>query len=209
MALFTCHGIGVPHWYGIGSVVPGSAAADKLQPGDVIRALDHAPLTIDSPPTLAERVNRGGGAPIAMTIDRNGEQRDVVIEPRQARDARGAPTWRIGVQLEARELAVPVGVVDAARRGLVYPADQAWLMASNLYRVVVGSEEADPGGPIRMVMEFRAVFRSGIEAAIRLVMALGVYLGLFLLLPVPLFDGGRLLRLPYRALTGRRSRSTP
>jgi regulator of sigma E protease len=209
MALFTCHGIEVPRWYGVGSVVPGSPAADRLQPGDVIRAFDHAPLTIDQPPTLTERVNRGGGAPIALTIDRSGEQRDVVIEPKQAKDASGAPTWRIGVQLEARDLVVPLGVVEAARRSLVYPAAQARSLIIVLHRVVVGTERADTGGPVRMVMEFQRAFRSGIETTIHLVLMLGVHLGLFLVLPIPLFDGARLLLLPYRAMTRRRSRPTP
>jgi regulator of sigma E protease len=209
MALYTCHGIDVPRWYGVGSVVPGSAAADKLQPGDVIRAFDHAPLAIDIRPTLGERVNQGRGAPVTLAIERNGEPRDVVIEPKQTTDASGAPTWRLGVQLEARELTVSIGVVDAARRGLVYPAAQARVMATALYRIVVGSESADPGGPVRMVMEFSKAFQLGIGTAIQLVMLLGVYLGLFLALPIPSFDGGRLLRLLYRAVTRRRSISTP
>jgi regulator of sigma E protease len=209
MALFTCHGIDVPRWYGVGSVVPGSPAAGQLQPGDIVRAFDHTPLTIDQPPTLADRVTRSGGAPIALTIDRNGEQRDVVIEPKQARDPSGAPIWRLGVQLEARDLAVPLGVVEAARRSLVYPAAQARFLVTTLYRVVVGTERADPGGPVRMVMEFQRAFRSGVGTAILLVMMLGVWLGLFLALPIPLFDGARLLLLPYRAMTRRRSRPAP
>lgn len=205
MALYTCHGVDVPRWYGVQRVVNGSPAADKLEPGDTILAFDHVPLIINSGPTLSERVNRGSGAPITLTIERDGEQRDVLIEPRQNKDASGRTVWLIGVNLEARELAVKPGLLDAARRGLEYPVAQARLLATALYRIVFGTEQADPGGPIRMIYELNHAFRLGITYAIQLEMMLGVYIGLFLALPIPLFDGGRLVFLLYRAVTRRRS----
>lgn len=207
IALYTCHGVDVPRWYGINRVVNGSPAADKLEPGDTVLAFDHAPLTIDSRPTLSERVNRGSGAPITLTIERNGEQRDVVIEPKQGKDASGRRVWLIGVNLEARDLTVQLGLLDAARRGLEYPVAQARLIATALYRVVLGDERADPGGPIRMIYELHQAFQFGISEGIKLEMMLGVYIGLVLALPLPSFDGGRLLLLIYRAMTRRRSRS--
>lgn len=200
MALYTCHGIDVPRWYGVGSVMNGYDAAGKLEPGDLILAVDYTRLYINSGPTLSERVNRGKGAPIALTIERNSEQRDVEIEPRQGKDASGRAVWLIGVQLVARDLAVKPGLVDAAGRALTYPARQTQLMVTAIYHTVFGSEKADPGGPIRMVHEFNQAFSLGPVSAIQLAMLLGVYVGLFLVLPIPGFDGGRLLLLIYRVV---------
>jgi regulator of sigma E protease len=211
MALYTCHGVDVPHWYGVGSVVPGSAATGKLQAGDVILAFDHTPMYVYNGPTLSERVNQGAGAPITLTIERNDERRDVVVEPKQARYARHAPIWLLGVQLETRDLAVGIGIEDAARRAFQYPVEQTRLIASALYRSMLGNETADPGGPVRMVLEFERAFQFGPVLVVQVAMLLGVYVGLFLALPmpIPLFDGGRLVSFVYRALTRRRSRPTP
>ncbi len=209
MALYTCHGVDVPHRYGIGSVRNGYPAADKLQPGDTIVAYDHAPLIINSGPTLSERVNRGNGAPITLTIERNGEQRDVLVEPKQRKDASGRTVWLIGVNLEVRNLAVKLGLLDAAPRAFEYPVAQARQIVAALYRVVVGDDRADPGGSIRMIYEFDQAFRLGTSYAIQLEMMLGVYIGLLLALPLPLFDGGRLLLLIDRAVTRRRPGRTP
>src|SRR5256885_10048540 len=68
MLLYTCHGVDVPHWYGVGTVMPDHDAYGKLEPGDRILAVDRVPLYLDSGPTLTERVMASRGAPIVLTI---------------------------------------------------------------------------------------------------------------------------------------------
>jgi len=200
MALYTCHGIDVPHWYGVGDVMKDYDVHGKLEVGDRITEVDGAPLYIDSGPSLIERVNQGRGAPITLTIERNGQQRDLQITPRPDTDASGRSVWRIGVQPVPQDLVVKLGLLDAAARALEYPVAQTQAIGKALYGIVFGSEKADPGGPVRMAEEFYHAFSAGTVYGIKLVMMMSVYFGLFLVLPIPFFDGGRLVFLIYRAV---------
>lgn len=205
MALFTCHGVDRPHWYGVGKVMADYDAYDKLKPGDRILKIDGNLLFVDSGPSLTERVNQSRGAPITLTVERDGKTSDVRVTPRQDKDASGKPIWRIGVAYEKQELVVGVGLLDAAQLALIYPIEQTKAIGKALYGIVFGSEKADPGGPIRMVEEFYKAFSAGVVPGINLLMMLSVYLGLFNLLPIPALDGGRLVFLVYEMVTRRRA----
>jgi regulator of sigma E protease len=208
MALYTCHGVDGPHGYQVGEVIAGYDAHGKLRAGDRILDVDGAPLYIDSGPSLIERVNHAAGAPITLTIERDGQQSKVQIAPTQASDASGKPVWRLGLQLMLQDVVVKPGVIDAAGRGLAYPASQTRAIAAALYRIALGSNNADPGGPVRMVEAFQTAFSTGAAYAIKLVMLLSVYVGLIYLLPLPGLDGWLLVALAYRTLAPRRTRPT-
>jgi regulator of sigma E protease len=232
MIMFTCRGIDDTHHAVVETVLKDYDAHGKLASGDRIRAVNHTPYVIGADlPTLPERINAAKGAPVTLTVERDGVERDVSITPRRdnlgteparkqlaALAAAHAPltplteqlsrrmadeTWRIGVV--QRPDVVQLGVVTAAREALYYPVAQTKVIATNLYGIVFGNEKADPGGPIRMVEEFSGAFSRGMWDGIRLVMLLSVYLGLFNLLPIPALDGGRLVFLGYELVTRRRA----
>jgi regulator of sigma E protease len=203
--LYTCHGVDVPHWYGVESVLPDYDAYGKLEHADRIVAVDHVPVFIDTGPSLIARVGASNGAPITLSIERKGQPREVTIKPRQDKDAGGKPVWRIGVQPVAQTLVADVGVIGATELALRYPVDKTKAIGAGLYGIVFGEEKADPGGPIRMVEEFHHAFSEGIVHGITLVMMLSVYLGMFNLLPIPALDGGRLVFLIYEMVTRRRA----
>lgn len=211
MALYTCHGVDVPHWYSVGAVIkpddgaPPFDAAGKLEPGDRITKVNGAPVFVDTRPTLTERINESKDKPVTLTIERAGKTEDIVLTPRLGKDRTGQPTWMIGIQLDHQDIAVGVGAVEAAERALVYPIDQTRAIGKALYGIVFGREKADPGGPIRMVEEFYKAFSASIVQGVGLLMMLSVYLGLFNLLPIPALDGGRLVFLVYEMVTRRRA----
>ena len=226
--LYTCHGVDVQHWYGVGDVKEGYDARGKLQEHDRILAVDHVPLFIDSGPSLSNRVTSANGAPLTLTIERNGVTTDVVVEPQLDYDRRPmneiakrlpsvapvidqlvkdwpVPVWRIGVQYEIQNRTYQTGLLDAAGRAITYPIEQTKMIGAGLYGIVFGNEKADPGGPKRMVEEFQRAFSAGLVPGIRLLMVLSVYLGLFNLFPLPALDGGRLVFLGYEMVTRRRA----
>jgi regulator of sigma E protease len=233
MALFTCHGKDVPRWYGVDNVMAGYDAQGKLEHGDRILEVDGDPLFSDHGKTLVERVTGAKGAPLTLTIQRNGETRKITIQPRldnaeavparrnlteiarlapalaQTTEQIGVrlpdPVWRIGVKPQQQNLVVSIGVVDAARYALSYPVDKTKQIGAELYEIVFGNERADLGGPTRMVEEFHRAFSAGLVTGINLLMALSVWLGMFNLLPVPALDGGRLVFLGYEMVTRRRA----
>lgn len=204
MVLFTCHGLDVPRWYGVDEVMEGFDARGKLEHGDRILEINHAPLIIGEGASLTERVKASKGAPITVTVERNGERRDVTITPKLDHDGADS-VWRIGVKPEPITLNVDIGVVEAGRRALSYPVDQTKAFIGGLYGIIFGNDKADPGGPIRMVKEFQKAFSFSWVRGIELLMALSVWLGLLNFLPVPALDGGRLVFLTYELVTRRRA----
>jgi regulator of sigma E protease len=182
----------------------GYDAAGKLKHGDRVTKFNGAPLFIDSRPSLTERINDSKGAPVTLTVERDGHDFDVKLTPRPDKDP-GRSGWLIGVRLEHQDMVVGVGVVEAAERALIYPVDQTRAIGKALYGIAFGKEKADPGGPIRMVEEFYKAFSASIVQGVLLLMMLSVYLGLFNLLPIPALDGGRLVFLVYEMVTRRKA----
>ena len=229
--LYTCHGVDDTRRLVVAEVKPEYDARGKLASGDRIVEVNRRPYVIaEGQPTLPELINEAKGAPVTLTVERDGARLDVMVRPKldneataqalaavaelqkvapDAAAALGAVVkrlpeqkWRIGVVQQAP--VVSVGVVDATKLALKYPVAQTKAIGAMLYGIVFGSEKADPGGPIRMVEEFQNQFSQGLSYGVKLLMALSVYLGLFNLLPIPALDGGRLVFLAYELVTRRR-----
>ena len=118
---------------------------------------------------------------------------------------KGQPVFLLGIKPMVHADVVDVGLLDAAGRALVYPIDQTKTIVGGLYGIFAGTEEADPGGPVRITEEFKKAFELGLVQGIKLLMLLSVYLGLFNLFPLPALDGGRLVFLGYEMVTRRRA----
>jgi len=206
-ALYTCHGMdSVEQWYGVDEVMQGYDAVGKLQPGDRILEVEHASILASRGDSLIARVNAKDGAPVTLTILRAGKKLEVTITPTLNKDRKeGKPKYLLGIVPQLQGDIVDVGVFTAAGAALEYPIDQTKVIAAGLWKIVTGAEEADPGGPKRIVDEFRKAFKNGFVTGIKLLMMLSVYLGLFNLFPLPALDGGRLVFLGYEMVTRRRA----
>jgi regulator of sigma E protease len=275
-ALFTCHGQNSPWaWYGVANVNPGYDAVGKLKDGDRILEVDHVPLLADGDylapghpiahkDSLIKRINANGGAPVTLTVVRDGSARDVIIQPRlpfaaylsaQGVDERlvqalavqlarvrvvedfppftdylaahgvdrplvdalavqlakvpkpvpEPPTYLLGIVPSSQPDVLPASIPEAAAGALEFPVRQTIAIASGLYEVVAGNQEADPGGPKRILDEFAKAWKLGPVTGLQLLAMLSVYLGLFNLFPLPALDGGRLVFLLYEMVTRRRA----
>ncbi|KRB35717.1 PDZ domain-containing protein [Microbacterium sp. Root180] len=78
------------------SLVEDSAAVGVLVEGDAILAANGTPVTDAA--ALREIVNAGGGEPIELLIERDGEQTTVSITPKEV-EVDGEPTLLLGVTL--------------------------------------------------------------------------------------------------------------
>lgn len=193
MVLYHCGGLEVPRWYDVDEVMAGYDAVGKLEHGDRILEIDHVPLIVGAGPTLAERVQGSRGAPMTLTIERAGQRRDVEATPKQDHDD-GRSVWRLGVRPTPGIATIELGVIEAARSALAYPADQAAVLVRGLHAALFESEPVEVGGPVRMVKEFSRAYAFSARRWLALVMALSVYIGMILLLPIPGLDGWRLMR---------------
>lgn len=125
----------------------------------------------------------------------------------KARDQHQRPTqlFLLGILYSSSADTVDVGFFDSVKRALWYPVDQTMVIGEGLYKIVTREAPADPGGPGRIMKEFKLALEAGWVYFIRLLMMLSVYLGLFNLLPLPALDGGRLVFLAYELITRRRA----
>jgi regulator of sigma E protease len=218
--LFTCHGeYSKWKWHEVAAIRDDFDAHGKLQVGDRIVAVDGVPILARgqyiapdgvqySADSLTRRVNEKKGAPVTMTVLRDGKKVDVTITPKLSfRDLpyNTTPMYLLGiVPVEGADV-LDVGIFTAAKDAFIYPVEQTKMIAGGLYSIIRGEEKADPGGPKRIFDEFAKAWALGPITGIQLLMLLSVYLGMFNLLPLPALDGGRLAFLTYELVTRRRA----
>ena len=189
-------GTHVPVPMAIGTVVPGSVAARaQLVPGDVLRELDGAPLTRWS--QLVEAVAERPGQPLRLTVEREGQRREVVLTPRAGEQGEG----RIGVTQQYVHRSH--GLFESLGLAVVH----TWNIASEGLGLVAELAQGEPGrqlaGPTVLVRQVSEATTSGLDTFLRLLVSISVALCLFYLLPVPSLDGGQVLLLALERLTGR------
>ena len=209
-ALYTCQGEPGNTYY-VASLSQGYDALGKLEPGDRIVAVDGKKMFAPDTIALSEAVNAKAGAPLSITVLRGVKLVTVTIQPKIKKDDKGnevktkdgKPVYMLGIG-QMYDYA-DVSVLKAGKDALVYPVAQTKIILGGLRDIFVGKEDADPGGPIRIVGEFKAAFSRGLGDGIKLLMMLSVYLGLFNLFPLPALDGGRLVFLGYEMVTRRRA----
>lgn len=206
--LYTCDGVrSDTAFVGVDDVMAGYDAMGKLEPGDRITHVDHEILfaTDANERSLTGRVTAKKGAPVLLTVARDGKSFDVSITPKLDKDDKGAPIYLLGIHRTLQFDFVSVGPFEAAKRALIFPVEQTGLIIDNFRDIFTGAQKADPGGPKRILDEFSKHFKAGFRRGIELLMMLSVYLGLFNLFPLPALDGGRLVFLGYEMVTRRRA----
>ena len=158
-AYFTCHGVpSGERAVFVAEVLPGYDAAGKLAPGDRIVAVDGEPLTAGSGPSLSQLVAAKQGAPVTLTVHREGAPLDVTVQPKLAKVDRagGAPGWLLGIKLTTRR-ELDTSVRTAAGVAIWFPLVRVWTIVAGWGAALFGSgDDRDPGGPVRIVDEFRA-----------------------------------------------------
>jgi regulator of sigma E protease len=204
-------------WFGVGAVLDGYDAKGKLEVGDRILAIDDKPVFLVDPAgnvgTLRERVNEKAGAPLKITVRRDGKELSFSVAPKAGADKAGKPLlddnnkpiYLLGIAPSEQYERVSIGIGDSVSSALSYPFRQSELIYTGIKRIIVGKDKADVGSGVRMAEEFKKAFSIGFGEGLELVMALSVYLALFNLLPLPALDGGRLVFLGYEMITRRRA----
>ena len=173
-----------------------AAAAGKLEPNDIIIAMNGEPVTFKS---FVQRVQETHGAPVELTILRGGTEKIVSITPYQEGTA-----WRLGLGIVPEAVRRDLGLPRAAYESLRYPVVKSGQILGMLWQVATGKVEADAIGPVGMTPIISAQIRAGWISAFEFLAMMNVYLCLVNLLPLPALDGGRLAFLAYELATRRR-----
>ncbi len=193
----------------IDGISPSSAGYDAgLEVGDVITAIDGAEIFRFR--QIIEAVTTGEGAPLDLTVWRNGETLNITLTPR----AVDLPTgnggferrWLIGISGGlffdlVTETPGPWAAVSAAT---VQVWDIMQSSVSGLYHIIAGSiSSCNLSGPVGIAQAAGAMASQGGTSFIFFVAVLSAAVGLLNLFPVPILDGGHLVFHAYEAVTGR------
>lgn len=193
----------------VGNVAPDSAARDAgLRPGDVVTAVDGAAVFAFE--QVFDAVVASEGAPLALSLWREGEALEVTAAPRRT-DLPGADggfetRWLLGLTaapLFEAETETP-GLLDA----LGTAVRQVWAVIasslSGLAHMVTGAiSTCNLSGPVGIAEASGAMAAQGASSFLWFLAVLSTAVGLMNLFPIPVLDGGHLVFHAYEAVAGR------
>ncbi len=176
------------HSYIVDEVLPGYDAADKLLPGDRILEAHQVALW-PTEVTLMSVIEDSRGESVVLTIERAGERRSVTVLPKQSQLPERA-VWLIGIKTRLDEIRLH-DTGAALKAAAAYPIRATRDVAVQTYRLIAGSDEAEIGGPVRIIQELSVAARPLGMRALEILLLLGLYAWLAL----GVLDLVRLVRL--------------
>ncbi len=193
--------LGVPMASTVESVNPGSAAATAgLRPGDKLVSVDGHELSPVLTDQVASRIRTSDGAPVAVTVERNGKEVELTPTPAQLDDG----LYRLGFVLKATEESF--GPVQSVR----YAFQEAWAVTvvtgQALGGIVTGGDRDDVSSPVGIVEGSSEALSVDYRAYLRILALISLSLALLNLLPFLPLDGGH---IAFTLLEGARRKPIP
>ncbi|ARO14345.1 regulator of sigma E protease [Ketogulonicigenium robustum] len=195
----------------VGSLVPNLAAHQAgLQIGDVITAVDGAPVAAIS--QVISAVTASQGASLTFTVWRDGTTFDRTLVPRMIDlpqpEGGYLRDWKVGFSsaLPFGFKTEPLGVGQA----FASAADMLWYVVTRTFEaigsMITGKISAADNlqGMVGMAQSTGMVVEQGLRDYIGWIALLSASIGLLNLLPIPMLDGGHLVFYIYEAITRRR-----
>jgi regulator of sigma E protease len=192
------------------ALAPRSAADNAgLRIGDVITAVDDDPIFAFR--QLQEKVIAAAGAPLDLTVWRQGQELDVTLSPRITDEPQPeggfAQTYRIGItgDLVFSPQTEAVGLFEAGRLGVEGLWNTATTSLSALRHIIIGQiSTCNLSGPVGIAETSGSMARQGTQSFIWFIGALSAAVGLINLFPIPVLDGGHLMFYAYEAVSRRK-----
>ncbi|MEI6509723.1 MAG: RIP metalloprotease RseP [bacterium] len=183
----------------IGEILPGyPAEVAGLQTGDKILSIDGNPVeTWDQERSLIEQLSKAGN-PLQLQLDRGGQLLTFSVTPTFPK---AENRWMMGIG--PRAVRLPLG------EAIVQSFVQYWRLISlvflSLGMLFTGQASiADLTGPVGIVQVTAQFSQSGFLSLMWFTSFLSINLGVLNFLPIPAFDGGRIIFLLIESITGRR-----
>ncbi|MBB5322597.1 sigma E protease regulator RseP [Marinobacter oulmenensis] len=186
----------------------GRAKAAGLEPGDRIVAVDGEPVAdwYD----LVEHIQGAPEKTLELTIERNGETRNLAVRPESRTLENGREIGFVGAGAasvdwpEEFQREVRFGPLAAIPNALNETWADTRLTLVAIEKMITGLlSPRNLSGPITIARVAEASVSSGFEDFIRFLAYLSVSLGILNLLPVPVLDGGHIVYYTIEAIRGR------
>lgn len=178
------------------------AASCGLETGDVITAINGVEIAYSQEGilTLQETMRSSDlTAPIVMTIDRNGEEKNLSARLQEVVDEEtGTVSYMLGVSFGARSYTFGEALTNA----FDYTIYAVETMVDSLKNLIFKGEGADEVRGTVGIISFMSdlVYNEKLYAVVNLIFIISLNLGIMNLLPLPALDGGRLIFLIIEAI---------
>ena len=190
----------------IGEVLPDSPAAEGgLNSGDMILKINANPIYDWS--EIKKFINEKGGEIISLTIDRNGESKQLFVKPIFSEIS---STWQIGISSayilnpSSRKI-IKFGIAQSLQNSFL----QTFSVIENslifFKKIIFGQiYSKNLGGPV-MIGQYagESVIYGGLYSFIYLIAFISISLGIVNLFPLPVLDGGQALILTIERIIGK------
>ena len=191
-----------------GTIVSGGPAEQaSLRPGD--RVLEAGGKPIDTWEQVVQAIRARPGAPLRLTIERDGQRLPIEVTP-EATNAAGARIGRIGAapkvsEAHAERILVRVqrGPLEALGKACAKTADIAIFSLKMLGRMLVGEISwKHLSGPVTIADYAGQSAQMGWISYVTFLALISISLAVLNLLPIPLLDGGHLLYYAVEIIRG-------
>ena len=190
----------------IGEVLPDSPAAEGgLNSGDMILKINANPIYDWS--EIKKFINEKGGEIISLTIDRNGESKQLFVKPIFSEIS---STWQIGISSAyilnpSSRKVIKFGISQSLQNSFL----QTFSVIENslifFKKIIFGQiSSKNLGGPV-MIGQYagESVIYGGLYSFIYLIAFISISLGIVNLFPLPVLDGGQALILTIERIIGK------
>lgn len=188
--------------YMVREVIQGSAAeAGGMQPGDIVKSVDGAPVANRN--EFSGAVAGFRDKPVAIVVDRGGKLVELRVTPHYNEQEK---IVMVGVRGDVFERGVPMWMEQRK------PLAQINADASSIFRILKalfrreerGKAWNGLGGPILIVATLWTQIQESWINAIAFLRFLNVNLAVLNLLPIPVLDGGHIVFFLWEGITRRR-----
>ncbi|NDF38422.1 MAG: RIP metalloprotease RseP [Proteobacteria bacterium] len=192
-----CDGCGRVQIYG---VQPGMASAEAgVRDGDLIMAIDGAPITDAAGVRQAVRVSEG--RPVSLRLRRSSDVFELSVTPRINPQTNALA---LGISLGPEYVLERLPLAEALPVSLTRTGEMVVNMVTGLAKVVVREAPAELAGPVGIAEMTGRAARAGTPTLLQFMAFLSLNLAIFNILPVPGLDGARLLFVGIEAVRGKR-----
>ena len=177
----------------VAGVLPGQPAEQAgIQAGDQIYSISGEKVT--NWEEIITAISSRSGQSTDIIILRDNEQIELILVPVVGEEGRAI----IGISRIQKQ-----NFISALANGFKITGQVVVLIMDFVGKMIVGSEPAELGGPVRMVYEIDQAVDNGFYNLLELAAFLSINLGLFNLFPIPALDGSRILFLGFEILRGK------
>lgn len=190
----------------LASVSGSPADAVGIEEGDIVRKVEN--VEISSTQAFIAEVEKNKGVQITLTIERDGQMKNIVITPRINPPGGEGP---LGVAISTTQVYYPpvwqrpfLGVYYGFGDAVFWGKQVIFGFGNLATGLLHGQIPKDISGPVGIYAVTTEAARQGILALINFVGILSVNLAILNVLPFPALDGGRLLFIGIESVLGRK-----